>query len=170
MFSVPDSRRVLEAGRKFGLAPRLHADEFVDSGGAELAAELGALGTAPSGVAAPRRPGLPSGAITPASIAAVLGALIPENAIIVDESVTTGREFFPETAGERKGIFEALVRKNKLSVAPGVAFDDAANRASFPLEERLKETDGALAALASSLAPAASKSNVLSERCTSRLK
>ena len=26
-----------------GLAPRLHADEFVDSGGAELAAELGAL-------------------------------------------------------------------------------------------------------------------------------
>ncbi|MEQ1507863.1 MAG: ATP-binding protein [Myxococcota bacterium] len=34
--------------------------------------------------------------------------------------------FFPETAEERKGIFEALVRKNKLSVAPGVAFDDAA--------------------------------------------
>ncbi len=42
VFSVPDSRRVLEAGRKYGLAPRLHADEFVDSGGAELAAELGA--------------------------------------------------------------------------------------------------------------------------------
>jgi hypothetical protein len=40
-----------------------------------------------------------------------------------------------------------------------VAFDDAANRASFPLEERLKETDGALAALGASLAPPASKSN-----------
>ena len=29
----------------------------------------------------------------------MLGALIPENAIIVDESVTTGRQFFGETAG-----------------------------------------------------------------------
>ncbi|MEQ1566376.1 MAG: ATP-binding protein [Myxococcota bacterium] len=34
--------------------------------------------------------------------------------------------FFPETAEERKGIFEALVRKNKLKVAEGVSFDEAA--------------------------------------------
>ena len=43
VFTADESRRVLEAGREHGLAPRLHADEFVDSGGAELAAELGAL-------------------------------------------------------------------------------------------------------------------------------
>ncbi len=43
VFSAAESRRVLLAGREHGLAPRLHADEFVDSGGAELAAELGAL-------------------------------------------------------------------------------------------------------------------------------
>jgi len=43
VFSAAESRRVLEAGARHGLAPRLHADEFVDSGGAELAAELGAL-------------------------------------------------------------------------------------------------------------------------------
>ena len=36
---------------------------------------------------------------TPDSIARVLGALIPENAIVVDESVTTGRGFFGQTAG-----------------------------------------------------------------------
>ena len=47
----------------------------------------------------PRRPEIPTGAITPASIASILGAKIPEGAIVVDESVTTGREFFPETAG-----------------------------------------------------------------------
>ena len=64
-----------------------------------LAIELGALKTPPAKLAAPRRPALPTGAITPASIAAILGALIPEGAIVVDESVTTGREFFPETAG-----------------------------------------------------------------------
>ena len=43
VFSADESRRVLEAGARHGLAPRLHADEFADSGGAELAAELGAL-------------------------------------------------------------------------------------------------------------------------------
>jgi imidazolonepropionase len=43
VFTPEESRRVLLAGKEHGLAPRLHADEFVDSGGAELAAELGAL-------------------------------------------------------------------------------------------------------------------------------
>ncbi len=43
VFSAEESRKVLEAGARHGLAPRLHADEFADSGGAELAAELGAL-------------------------------------------------------------------------------------------------------------------------------
>jgi acetolactate synthase I/II/III large subunit len=64
-----------------------------------LAIELDAMGTPPARIAQPRRPALPSGAIGPAAIASILGALIPENAIVVDESVTTGREFFPETAG-----------------------------------------------------------------------
>jgi imidazolonepropionase len=43
VFTPAESRRVLEAGVRHGLRPRLHADEFVDSGGAALAAELGAL-------------------------------------------------------------------------------------------------------------------------------
>ncbi|MFN7942117.1 MAG: imidazolonepropionase [Thermoanaerobaculia bacterium] len=43
VFSVEESRRILAAGRAHGLAARLHADEFVDSGGAELAAEVGAF-------------------------------------------------------------------------------------------------------------------------------
>jgi len=42
-FSVADSRRILETGLDYGLTPRLHADEFVDSGAAELAAEMGAV-------------------------------------------------------------------------------------------------------------------------------
>src|SRR5262249_61886443 len=36
------------------------------------------------------RPALPSGALTPDTLAAALGALLPEGAIISDESVTTG--------------------------------------------------------------------------------
>lgn len=47
----------------------------------------------------PVRPDLPTGALNPDSIAAVLGALLPEGAIVADESVTTGRGFYPLTAG-----------------------------------------------------------------------
>jgi imidazolonepropionase len=42
VFSIDQSRAILEAGRKAGLAPKLHAEEFKAIGGAELAAELGA--------------------------------------------------------------------------------------------------------------------------------
>jgi acetolactate synthase-1/2/3 large subunit len=47
----------------------------------------------------PSRPALPGGALTPAKTGAVLAALIPENAIVVDESITTGRSFLADTAG-----------------------------------------------------------------------
>lgn len=42
VFSADQSRRVLGAAAALGLVPRLHADELAPSGGAELAAELGA--------------------------------------------------------------------------------------------------------------------------------
>ncbi len=43
VFSVAQSRRILEAGKKAGLRPRVHADEVHDTGGAALAAEVGAV-------------------------------------------------------------------------------------------------------------------------------
>src|ERR1700754_4251863 len=39
-----------------------------------------------------------TGGLTPASIAQAIAMAIPENAIVVDESITTGRGFFPPTA------------------------------------------------------------------------
>jgi acetolactate synthase-1/2/3 large subunit len=45
------------------------------------------------------RPSLPKGPLDPAAIAATIGALLPEGAIVTDESVTTGRGFFPATHG-----------------------------------------------------------------------
>lgn len=43
VFSVEQSKRVLSAARSMGLELKLHADEIVPLGGAELAAELGAV-------------------------------------------------------------------------------------------------------------------------------
>ena len=40
----------------------------------------------------------PTGALTLASIAMAIACAIPDNAIVVDESITTGRGFFPPTA------------------------------------------------------------------------
>lgn len=42
VFTIGESRRLLEAARAAGLGLKLHADELEPSGGAELAAELGA--------------------------------------------------------------------------------------------------------------------------------
>jgi imidazolonepropionase len=43
VFEIDDSRRILEAGKRNGLLPRIHADEFYPLGGAELAGEVGAV-------------------------------------------------------------------------------------------------------------------------------
>jgi imidazolonepropionase len=42
-FSAEEGRRVLKAGQAVGLRPKLHADQLTSNGGAELAAELGAV-------------------------------------------------------------------------------------------------------------------------------
>ncbi len=42
VFEIEDSRRLLKAAREMGFELKLHADEIVTLGGAELAAELGA--------------------------------------------------------------------------------------------------------------------------------
>ncbi|NWF55125.1 MAG: imidazolonepropionase [Syntrophaceae bacterium] len=43
VFSPVQSRQILEAGKRHGLLPKLHADELTPLGGAELAAEVGAV-------------------------------------------------------------------------------------------------------------------------------
>ena len=41
-FSIDESRLILAAGRRYGLRPKLHADQLTSGGGAELAAEMNA--------------------------------------------------------------------------------------------------------------------------------
>lgn len=43
VFDAGQTRRVLQAGKQYGLLPKLHADELENSGAAEVAAELGAV-------------------------------------------------------------------------------------------------------------------------------
>ena len=68
---------------------------------ARLAEAVG-VGAAPARVPL-ARPELPTGgAIDSAGIARMLAALIPDDAIVCDEAVTTGRTFFPPTHSARR--------------------------------------------------------------------
>lgn len=42
-FSTDEARRILEVAKKYGLRPKIHADQLTSCGGAELAAETGAI-------------------------------------------------------------------------------------------------------------------------------
>ena len=75
VFSQSQSRRVLEAARSLGLAPRLHADELAPSGGAELAAELGAASA--DHLATPSQEGIDALAAAADSGEPVVATLLP---------------------------------------------------------------------------------------------
>ena len=42
-FNLEESRKILETGKRYGLKPKIHADQLSSGGGAELAAEVGAF-------------------------------------------------------------------------------------------------------------------------------
>ncbi len=71
-----------------------------DNSVAALEALAAAVGAKPGDVRPQTVPDLakPTGALTHVAIAQAIAAALPENAIVVDESITTGRGFFPPTA------------------------------------------------------------------------
>jgi len=42
-FNIDETKKILNVAKKYNLIPRIHADEFIYSGGAELAAEINAI-------------------------------------------------------------------------------------------------------------------------------
>jgi acetolactate synthase-1/2/3 large subunit len=96
-FAYPDQPSLL-VPKECEIGVLAQAEHDIESALEALACELGAVACAPT-VANFRRPGLPTGRVTPEGIAAVIGALIPEQAIVVDESISMGRGLFPPTNG-----------------------------------------------------------------------
>jgi acetolactate synthase I/II/III large subunit len=97
-FAYPNKPAVLTAQ---GAEIIALADASQDVTGAltALCEGFGATDTPAAHIAQPRVGPLPTGPTDASGIAAVLGQTIPENAIVVDEAITTGRSFFPATAG-----------------------------------------------------------------------
>lgn len=85
VFTPEQSKRILEAGKALGLVPKIHADEIEPYGGAELAAEVGAISAehllkaSDSGIAAMAKQG-------------VIACLLPATALYLRENPARGRE------------------------------------------------------------------------------
>jgi imidazolonepropionase len=75
VFDADQSRRILEAAAGYGMALRLHADELAPSGGAELAAELGALSA--DHLATPSEAGIDALSAAAADDRAVVATVLP---------------------------------------------------------------------------------------------
>ncbi len=85
-FSVEESRRILLEAKRLGLAPRIHADEIVDLGGAALAAEVGA-------VSADHLLAASAGGMRAMADAGVCATLLPSTAFYLRKPYADARSF-----------------------------------------------------------------------------
>ncbi|MBN3752074.1 acetolactate synthase large subunit [Paraburkholderia sp. Tr-20389] len=96
-FAYPDKPSLLKAEGTL-VHPLVESDEDSELAFDMLLQALGAAGTAP--LVQPRiETAVPTGALNPTSIAHALAAALPEHCIVVDESLTTGRESMSLTMG-----------------------------------------------------------------------
>ncbi len=91
VFSPDQSRRILAAAEAYGMRPRLHADELAPSGGAELAAEIGALSA--DHLAAPSAAGIDALSAVAGSGRPVVAVLLPATSwFLMKPSAAPARE------------------------------------------------------------------------------
>lgn len=85
VYTPEQSERILEAGKKYGLTPKIHADEIVSYGGAELAAKVGAISAEHLLKASDE-------GIQAMAVAGVIACLLPATALYLREEAAQGRK------------------------------------------------------------------------------
>lgn len=89
VFTPEQSERILEAGKKLGLIPKIHADEIESYGGAELAAKVGAISAEHLLKASDE-------GIKQMAEAGVIACLLPATALYLREDAAKGRQMVDE--------------------------------------------------------------------------
>lgn len=85
VYTPEQSERILEAGKKYGLIPKIHADEIEPYGGAELAAKVGAISAEHLLKASEE-------GIKKMAEAGVIACLLPATALYLREEAAKGRK------------------------------------------------------------------------------
>lgn len=89
VFTPEQSERILEAGKKLGLIPKIHADEIASYGGAEMAAQVGAISAEHLLKASDQ-------GIKDMAEAGVIACLLPATALYLREEAARGRYMIDE--------------------------------------------------------------------------
>jgi imidazolonepropionase len=154
VFSAAQARRLLREAERLGLAPRLHADELAPSGGAELAAELGAASA--DHLAAPSREGVAALAQAAAGERPVVATLLPATTLFLLKAgdapartfiergipVALGSDFNPGTSPTPNLQLVLSLAVLRLRLSPTEALAAATINAAHALH--LAETHGSL--------------------------
>ena len=103
-FTIEEGRRVLEAGKRHGLTPKVHADQLSDGGGAALAARVGAASAdhlehvSEGGMTALRDAGVVAVSLPFASLYLNAGRLPARRMLELGVSVAVATDFNPGSA------------------------------------------------------------------------
>ncbi|MBT2615900.1 MULTISPECIES: imidazolonepropionase [unclassified Bacillus (in: firmicutes)] len=89
VFTPEQSERILKAGKKYGLIPKIHADEIEPYGGAELAAKIGAISAEHLLKASDE-------GITAMAKSGTIACLLPATALYLREEAAPGRRMVDE--------------------------------------------------------------------------
>ncbi|CAH0169499.1 Imidazolonepropionase [Peribacillus sp. Bi96] len=89
VFTPEQSERILTAGKKYGLIPKIHADEIEPYGGAELAAKIGAISAEHLLKASDE-------GITAMAKSGTIACLLPATALYLREEAAPGRRMVDE--------------------------------------------------------------------------
>lgn len=89
VFTPEQSERILEAGKRLGLIPKIHADEIASYGGAEMAAQVGAISAEHLLKASDQ-------GIKDMAEAGVIACLLPATALYLREEAARGRYMIDE--------------------------------------------------------------------------
>jgi imidazolonepropionase len=127
VFEIQDSRRILESGKRVGLKPKIHADELYPLGGAELAAEVGAISAdhllyaSAIGLAEMRRAGVIATLLPAAPLTLMMDRYVDARKIIAEHvPVALGSDLSPSCWIEDHQLVMALACY-KLKMTPAEA-------------------------------------------------
>ena len=140
VFTVEESRRVLEAARSFGLSLRVHADQLSPSGGAMLAAELKAVTadhlehTDASGVAALKAAGVQP-VLLPGASYALGSARYPQARAMVEAglAVVLATDFNPGSSPTPSMTMILSLASTQMKLTPAEALTAATVNAAYSL-------------------------------------
>lgn len=105
VFTPEQSERILEAGKEYGLIPKIHADEIESYGGAELAAKVKAISAEHLLKASDQ-------GIKDMAEAGVIACLLPATALFLREEAAEGRKMIDE------GVAVAISTDNNPGSSP----------------------------------------------------